>query len=169
LHVFIAPTEPPRGILRTAKQTTDILWKQGRLDLKNPSLFEQYFQSLYGAVQTDPGVEAAEKELRFEDSASLFRMIEDSGIPVVAPYPGGEDRIEDIRRQGITRLGLRRLQRFLVNLYPQEIDELNHAGAIDAFSDKLYVVVKGYASVYDERFGFTWKGPPLAEPEQLIA
>ena len=96
-------------------------------------------------------------------------MIEDSGVPVVAPYPGSEDRIEDFRRQGISRLGLRRLQRFLVNLYPQEIDELNRAGAIYSLTDKLYVVVKGYASVYDERFGFTWKGPPLAEPEHLIA
>jgi CRISPR-associated endonuclease/helicase Cas3 len=169
LHVFIAPTEPPRGILRTAKKTTELFWKQGRLDLKDPALFEQYFRSLYGAVQTDPGVEAAEKELRFEDSAHYFQMIDDSGIPVVAPYEGSEKRIENIRREGITRLGLRGLQRYLVNLYPQEIDELNRAGAIDALDSRLYAVVEGFASVYDPRFGFTWKGPPLAEPEKLIA
>ena len=169
LHVFVAPTEPPRGILRAAKKTTEILWKEGSLDLKDPALFEEYFRRLYRVVQTDPGVEAAEKELRFEDSARDFRMIEDSGTPVVAPYPGSEDRVEDVRRRGITRLGLRRLQRFLVNLYPQEIGELSRAGAIDALDDRLYVVVKGYAALYNERFGFTWKGPPLAEPEDLIA
>jgi len=169
LHVFVAPTEPPRGILRTAKQTTEVLWRQGRLHLKNPALFEEYFRSLYQVVQTDPGIEASEKELRFEDTAREFRMIEDSGTPVVAPYPGSEDRVDDVRRWGITRLGLRRLQRFLVNLYPQEIDELKRAGAIDALDDGLYVVVKGFASIYDARFGFAWKGPLLAKPEDLIA
>jgi hypothetical protein len=159
LHVFVAPTEPPRGVLRTGKKITEVLREQGRLDLKNPALFEEYFRRLYQVVQTDPGVEASERELRFEDSAHDFRMIEESGTPVVAPYSGSESRVEDVRRRGITRLGFRRLQRFLVNLYPQEIDELSRAGAIDAL---------GFASVYDERFGFTWKGPPLAEPEHLM-
>ena len=168
LHVFVAPTEPPRGILRTAKQITEILWKQERLDLKKPGLFEEYFRGLYGAVQTDVGVIGAEKGLCFQDSADKFRMIEDSGVPVVAPYAGSDERVADVRYK-ISRLGMRRLQPFLVNLYPQEIAALRSAGALDPVDEHLFAVAKPFVSIYQQRFGFAWKGDPLAEPEELIA
>ncbi|MDR3703531.1 MAG: CRISPR-associated endonuclease Cas3'' [Candidatus Sulfopaludibacter sp.] len=167
LHVFVAPTEPPRGILRTAKETTWVLWNQGRLDLSDADLFQEYFRRLYGMVETDAGVIAAEKELRFRDSADNFRMIDDSGIAVVAPYRGSDERIADVRHN-ITRLGMRRLQPYLVSLYPQEIDQLNRAGALDPLDDHLFAVSPPFVSLYHPRFGFTWQAHPLAEPRQLI-
>jgi hypothetical protein len=131
-------------------------------------LFEEYFRRLYGMVQTDTGVIAAEKGLCFQDSADKFRMIEESGIPVVAPYAGSDERIADVRYK-ITRLGMRRLQPFLVSLYPQEIAALLGVGALDPLDERLFAVAKPFVSIYQERFGFTWRGDPLAEPEELIA
>jgi CRISPR-associated endonuclease/helicase Cas3 len=168
LHVFIAPTKPPRD-LRPAKQTAELLWNQGLLDLKNPDLFPEYFRQLYAVMPDDPGVLAAERGLCFEESARLFRMIDDAGtFAVVAPYGTAEERVADIRR-GINRFALRRLQPFLVNLYRQEIDQLLQAGALEQINDRLYCTVIGFEGIYDLRFGFAWKGAPTAEPASLIA
>jgi CRISPR-associated endonuclease/helicase Cas3 len=169
LHVFIAPTQPPRD-LRIAKQTVEVLWDEGLLDLKNPALFPEYFRRLYLMLPDDPGVLAAERELRFEESARLFRMIDDEGtLAVVAPYGDAAERIASVRRDGITRVGLRRLQPFLVNLYRQEVEGLLRAGALEQLDDGLYCTVVGFEGIYDQRFGFAWKGTPAAEPESLIA
>ncbi|HUE01162.1 MAG TPA: DEAD/DEAH box helicase, partial [Bryobacteraceae bacterium] len=168
LHIFIAPTDPPRD-LRPALRTAESLWNQGVLDLKNPDLFPEFFRQLYSVLTDDPGVLAAERELCFEESARKFRMIDDEGTySVVAPYGGAGYRVADIRK-GITRIGLRRLQPFLVNLYKQEVDELLNAGALEQLDEKLYCTVVGFERIYDQWFGFSWKGAPAAEPESLIA
>lgn len=169
LHVFVAPTKPPPD-LRPAKQTAEAIWTEGSLDLKSPALFPEYFRRLYSVLPDDPGVLAAERELCFERSASLFRMIDDNGtIAVVAPYGASGYRVDGIRRFGLTRVGLRRLQPFIVNLYRQEIEELLRAGALEQLDERLYSVVTGYEGVYDKEFGFSWKGTPAAEPASLIA
>ncbi len=169
LHVFIAPTKPPKD-LRIAKQTAKDLWEEGQLDLRNPELFPEYFRRLYRVLPDDPGVLAAERDMRFEESARLFRMIDDdSAFAVVAPYGGAADRIAGIRRDGVTRIGLRRLQPFIVSLYKQEVEGLLKAGALDLLEDGLYCTVVGFERIYDQRFGFAWKGTAVAEPESLIA
>lgn len=168
LHVFVAPTKPP-GDLRPAKQTAEGMWSEGLLNLKAPAMFYEYFRRLYSVLPNDPGVLTAERELRFEESARLFRMIDDKGTySVVAPYGDAIERVAGVR-DGITRAGLRRLQPFLVNLYGQEIDQLLWAGALEQLDDRLYCTVVGFEGIYDQRFGFAWTGIPAAEPESLIA
>src|SRR3954451_4600200 len=44
LHVFFAPTRPPRGILRTAEEVARTMWKGGELDLREPGTFQKYFR-----------------------------------------------------------------------------------------------------------------------------
>lgn len=168
LHVFIAPTQPPRD-LRPARQTAEMLWNRGLLDLENPDLFPEYFRQLYSVLPDDPGVLAAERGLCFEESARKFRMIDDDGtIAVVAPYGAAAYRVADIRN-GLTRTGLRRLQPFLVGLYKQEVEQLLNAGALEELDDGLYCTVVGFERIYDQWFGFSWQGTPAAEPESLIA
>lgn len=169
VRVFFPPSQPPAGILRTAAKTAEVMWKQGLLDLKAPDTFTRYFEGLYGKVEQDPGVMAAERELCFEQAAERFRMIEEKGEAVVSPYGEGQRRAEEIRRDGVSRQGLRRLQPFVVNLYRQEIEELETAGAIERLDDRLWTVVTGFERVYGARFGFGWKGPVAADPEALIA
>lgn len=169
-HVFIfqPPSEPPRGILRQAKQRAEGMWKEGRLDLNNPETFREFFRRLYSTVETDPGVLQAEREFRFSDSAQLFEMIEDVGEAVVAPYGNWSERVQEIRWTGVTRTALRRLQPYLAKLYPQEITALRAAGALEELESRLWVVVPGYEHIYDERFGFTWNGGISADPESLV-
>jgi len=169
LHVFIAPTKPPRGILQTAQELAWTMWKEGRLDLAKLSMFPEYFARLYRLAEQDgPGVMAAEGAQNFKDVASLFRMIEETGEAVVAPYGDWAERVNDIRRNGITRQRMRRLQPFFVSLYRQEIDTLNKAGALERIQDTFWAVVPQFR-IYDERWGFGWKGPLAMEPGDLIA
>jgi CRISPR-associated endonuclease/helicase Cas3 len=169
LHVFFAPTMPPRGILRTAESVARVMWREGSLDLTAPETFAKYFSRLYRSAEHDArSVMAAEREQRFADVAELFQMIPETGEAVVAPYGDWERRVEDIRREGISRERMRRLQRFLVNLYPQEIEELRRAGALERIEETFWAVLPGFR-VYDKRWGFGWKGRVAAEPEVLIA
>jgi len=169
LHVFFAPTRPPRGILRTGEAVARSMWTAGTLDLKLPRTFVEYFKRLYRSAEQDTrSVIAAEQEQRFVDVAALFRIIPDSGEPVVAPFGDWEQRVADVRRDGITMVRMRRLQRFLVNLYPEEITTLNQAGALERIADAFWAVVPGFR-IYDGRWGFGWKDQPLPEPEDLIA
>lgn len=169
LHVFVAESKPPLGILRTAEGVARIMWKEGRLDLGNPATFTEYFARLYDRVEQDArGVTAAEREQRFEDVAKLFRMIDESGEPVVAPWGDWGRRVDDVRRNGVSRKRMRRLQPFMVSLYKQEIEALNGAGALERVAETFWAVAPGFR-VYSERWGFGWRGKVASEPEDLIA
>jgi hypothetical protein len=146
------------------------MWLEGRLDLRKPATFVEYFARLYGMAEQDTaGVMAAERTQRFAEAAKLFRMIDDSGEPVVAPYGDWQARVEEIRQRGISRDRMRRLQPLLVSLYRrQEIEPLLQAGALERIEDMFWVVAPGFR-VYAQRWGFGWAGRLYSEPEDLIA
>lgn len=119
-------------------------------------------------METDPGVLEAERNFEFAKSAQLFEMIEEIGGPVVAPYGKWRERVELLRHTGTTRLALRRLQPYMVNLYPQEIRTLKNAGAIEQLDNLLWAVALGNEHVYDERFGFSSSGEVIPNAEQFV-
>jgi CRISPR-associated endonuclease/helicase Cas3 len=170
LRVFFPPKLPPRGILRTGFERAQGMWKEGILKLTDPSTFSEYYKRVYSLVETDPGVLAAERELRFKDSAGLFKMIDEVGEQVVAPFGKAEERLLEIGYTGITRVAMRRLQPYLVTLYRQEIDTLRRAGAIVPIAEECEVwqVLPQFRHVYNDRFGFGWQGSLAADPESLI-
>jgi CRISPR-associated endonuclease/helicase Cas3 len=171
LRIFFPVKPPPRGILRIGAQRAETLWKEGKLDLTSPATFHEYYRRLYNSLERDPGVLAAEKDLCFKQSAELFKMIEQPGVQIVAPYGDSEEKLRQIDFSGITRKAMRRLQPFLVTLYPQEIETLRRAGAIIPIAKdcEVWRVLPNFKHAYDPIFGFQWQGPLAAEPESLIA
>lgn len=169
LRVFFAESKPPVPILRMGQETARTMWKEGTLDLVRPATFRDYFKRLYQRTDADPGVLTAERELRFEEAARLFRIIEEQGETLIAPYGDAEAVVTELRDQGITRPLLRRLQSYSVTLYDQEIRTLKQAGSIELLIDKLWTVLPPYRRIYSEQFGFGWQGPIAAEPGELIA
>ena len=171
LRIFFPPQPPPPGILRMGYQRAYAMWQEGILDLADPVTFTEYFRRLYSLVDTDPGVLAAERELRFEDSAALFRLIEETGEQIVAPYGPAEERLRQFDFSGISRGAMRALQPFLVTLYARECDELRRAGAIVPIAQGVRVcrLLPPFHRLYNDRFGFGWQGTIAAEPEGLIA
>jgi CRISPR-associated endonuclease/helicase Cas3 len=171
LRIFFPVKPPPRGILRIGAERAAALWKEGKLDLTEPATFKEYYRRLYNSLERDPGVLAAERDLCFKESAELFKMIEDVGVQIIAPYGDAEDKLRQLDFTGINRKAMRRLQPFLVTLYRQEIDLLRKAGAIMPIAEgcEVWRVLPQFKRIYDPSFGFQWQGPLAAEPETLIA
>jgi CRISPR-associated endonuclease/helicase Cas3 len=170
LRVFVAPKQPPRGMLRIGFERAKGMWKEGILELGRPDTFTVYYERFYRLLDADPGVLAAERDLRFADSASLFNLIDDVGEQIVAPYRYASDRVREIEYSGVTRLAMRRLQPFLVTLYRQEVEALRRAGAVAPIAEgvNIWQVLPQFPHVYSERFGFQWQGEIAAEPESLV-
>lgn len=170
LRVFFAPTEPPRGILRTAQQEAKSLWKSQQLDIRHPDTFRRFFRGLYNKCETDKGVLAAEGEFQFDDVASRFKMIADEGVPVVCPYGKAGQLLTEIAAHGITRLRFRSLQPYIVTVYPGQITELERSGAAAPIAEglRLFRLMPGYEHLYDDRLGLRWKSPIARDPATLI-
>ena len=146
-----------------------MLLREGQLDLTSAAVFREYFRRLYASSDTDPGVIAAEREFDFPRVAELFEMIRDDGKPVVAPYGDSGKWVHLIREKGINREYLRRLQRYIVNLYQEEIQKLQGNGQIEKVDGlDLWVTTEyGPGGCYTPRFGFVAREGPL-DPAELF-
>jgi hypothetical protein len=107
-------------------------------------------------------------------------MIDDAGVSLVAPYGEAMVHVARLRRDGPTRDGFRRLQRFTVSLRPQELDRLYglgflepvfrgaNVGSQDERRNVLWTIGEDMPKVYSARFGFGWDAGERFEPVHLI-
>jgi CRISPR-associated endonuclease/helicase Cas3 len=165
--VFRAPTDPPKGTPQAGLKAALQFYLEGRLDLHDPDVFPLYTKRVLQTRQPDPGnVLGCESELDFEESARNFKMIDDAGTSVVVPYGEGWERVQQVRRDGPSRDGLRGLQRYTVTVYDRELYKLKNAGFVEplfaqteeeANDEKQTWVVRGDLRPlpYSERFGLT--------------
>ncbi len=178
--VFRAPSKPPaRSLQRGLEETLDF-FNKGLPNLADPDVFAKYTKLLLSNLGQDgtdtPHVLAEEELLNFPEVAARFRMIEDSGRPVVADYGDAWDRVLDLRRNGPSRQALRRLQRYTVSLQPQEIARLQRLGVLEPLlysrdqskPTTSWVLKEKVVGVYDLRFGFGWQGGERVEPFELM-
>jgi CRISPR-associated endonuclease/helicase Cas3 len=179
--VFRAPSKPPAKSLQRGLEETLDFFQKGLPNLADPDIFAKYTRLLLSNLGQDgtdtPHVLAQERDLNFPEVAARFRMIEDSGQPVVADYGDAWQRVLELRaKDGVSRQAFRRLQRYTVSLQPQEIAHLQKLGVLDPLlysSDESrpttsWVLKEKVIGVYDERFGFGWQGGERVEPTELI-
>jgi CRISPR-associated endonuclease/helicase Cas3 len=179
--VFRAASKPPAAALRRGLAETLDFFEDGLPDLADPEIFPRYAKRLMNSLGQDGNdtqqVLAHERQLDFPEVSARFRMIEDTGQPVVADYGEAWDRVLELRRpNGVSRHAFRRLQRFTVSLQPQEISRLNKLGVLepllyrndDSGPTTSWVLKQKCSGVYDPRFGFGWQGGERYEPEGLF-
>ena len=183
--VFRAPSLPPAASLRRGFQETLDFFRKGPPNLADPDLFSKYTKLLLSSLGQDgtdaPEVLAYERDLNFPEVAARFRMIEDSGVPVVADYGNAWERVLELRRNGPSRVAFRRLQRYTVSLHPQELARLRRLGVLepllpnwdvtgrqDESVSSSWALKPSIAGVYDSRFGFGWQGGERFEPDNFI-
>jgi CRISPR-associated endonuclease/helicase Cas3 len=163
-HVFVGPSEPPRGTLANGAGVVKGYLLDGGVDLFAPDLPARYFQALTELAGTSSKIPELEKRLNFPEVARLFRMIDDEGTPVIAPY-GDEWRkaVAAVRAApGISTF--RRLQAYTVSLDKGWLGQLQDKGALEpllAGSEESWIVRPGYEAVYSDRFGFGGEDTPL--------
>ena len=180
--VFRAPSKPPAKSLERGLGETLNFFRQGTPNLADPELFVKYSKRLLLGLDSNldgNDVLPYERDLDFPEVESRFRMIEDSGTPVVADYGNAWARVLNLRENGASRAGLRRLQRYTVSLQPQEIARLQKLGVLEpllrnvALADeppKAWVLKQNvFPPVYDERFGFSWQGGEGYQVEGVFA
>ncbi len=173
-EVFVAETSPPQGLLRKGFETALGMLREakGAIDLFDPAVYERYFRKLHNASEIDAhGIQALRKEFNYRQVAERFQVIEETGTEaVVVPYSDeAAARVERLRCDGPSRLALRRLQPFLVKIYPKQVRALGEAGAVERVAEQALVIAPAYRGLYDERFGLVLDGPLAADPEALMA
>jgi CRISPR-associated endonuclease/helicase Cas3 len=98
----------------------------------NPDIFARYFSALYDRVPTDAqDIQALRADWRFDSVAKAARVIEDGGRSVLVPYRDGRRWVRRLRRLGTFDVPtLRRLQRYAVNLRPNDFAEAERLGLV---------------------------------------
>jgi len=175
-HIFRAPSQPPSNSLRRALAVAlkYLHTPAFELNLNVPGLFLKYFSEVLdpNKVTTDsPGIALLEKEMDFPSVEDKFRMIDENGQTILAPYGDWKQLLKPLRYGGPTRENLRKLQRYFVQLYDREIEQLQRHGLIEPLypgADCAWAVRDGAEYVYSPEFGFGWQGREGVEPERSI-
>ena len=160
---------PPEFYAFATEQTRELLKKIGsdpdRLAV-DPGLYPAYHETLIAWKPTDvKSIQDARAKLDFETVAEKFQIIEQAGETVVIPYRArgldpaskseAEHLIADIAlKKYATIEQRRRLQRFAVSVYPQEIRVLRGSGSIVPLVAGDESVWKlDHPASYDDSFG----------------
>jgi CRISPR-associated endonuclease/helicase Cas3 len=180
--IFRAPTRPPAPSLVAGLNASQQLYCEGRFDLNDPALFALYTERVLQTRPRDPDdVLGKEERLDFPGVAASFRMIDSSGAAIIVPYEGGWSRVQQMRLAPDVPLRerLRRLQRYTVTVYPQELRRLRAEGLIEPLlpclseesqDDGMPWVIRGdmQPCPYSERFGLSWQAMEV-EPLTMMA
>jgi CRISPR-associated endonuclease/helicase Cas3 len=139
VRVFLPEDEryPPGGYEAAARVTRILLRERGpeRMDLQSPKLFEEYYRRFYDLTGFATGERGKTKDLLsfvgqldFEETARLYRLIDQDAINVVVPWdPEAFQALrDDLREAGRpSTLWIRRARPHTVNLYrPKPQDPL---------------------------------------------
>jgi CRISPR-associated endonuclease/helicase Cas3 len=171
--VFRTQSFPPRGTPRQAMEVTESLLREagGDLDPSDPDLFEKFFRMLYLVKDLDARrIQTLRQEFSFASVGRELKLIEDGFTkPVVVPYGEAGTHVQELRLKGPTRETLRRLQRFIVNIYPDAFAKFCGAGALEEVVEGIFVLAKPYEKSYDETFGLLTGDEPQADPAALVS
>lgn len=171
--VFVPPKRPPSGILRKAAEITELMIKSGLKDPLSHNIFEEYFSRLYWSVNNLDAADIIplltvkdDFAIQFRTAAGAFRIIDDTmQKPILVPYCEGKELIELLRRIGPERWLLRKLQRYSVNVYKDDLTAmLNRGSAVEIHPD-IYALLNDVE--YNEKTGLA-VNKEFFEPEVFI-
>ena len=185
VYVFVPPTAPPQGLLRMAAQATRILWAALPSDAEPMGVkrFAEYFRKLYDDADLDEknicrllrvGREA---DVAFRTAAEKFRLIDEqeSATVFVRYRRDGQDEGIDkwlnvLKKNGPDRWLLRKLQRYGVTIYRNDLQRLLGQGDVEPLGGDfpgLYVQSANNDVLYDKVLGINVDGAP-GDPGGLV-
>ncbi len=156
LRVFVADTQPPKGVPQTGLAITQSMLRANPdLDLFAAEPHRAYFERLYGAANTDAkNIQDPRERLDFKTVAQRYALIEDDwSAPVVVRFGRATSLLETLGDRGPSRAILRALGRFTVNVPRDLVQQWLHVG--DAIQDESsgVVALAEHVDAYDLRFG----------------
>lgn len=145
----------PSDSYREATDRTQALVRAGGLSLDEPNHMRQYFERLYGEGDLGREIEDLRAEMKFRKVNDEFEIISDRTQSVFVPYDtDAREAIAELNQTGVLHLRLRRrLQRYTIGLYPNQIYAGAARGVLYEVRAKLglWVCAEGF---YDEKLGF---------------
>ena len=166
LYIFEADTphirKPPTFIQQGAEITREIL--RAYKDPTSLAAIQSYYERLYALLDNhafdeqrimacfEKGI-GNEPNFDFKAAAERFRLIMDATRPVIIPYDqAAEKLIAEARWSPFPAALARQFQLFSVNIYEQEYENLNAAGAIEIIGE-IYSVLRSKEEFYDDETG----------------
>ena len=135
-------------------------------------------KAILDCVHLDPR-EGDSLDIRFEQIANKFQMIESNMQPVIVPYVGGseiqggsiEQLLNDLEYADQVGGIARKLQRYLVQIPEQGIKALRAYGAVQAiqpekFGDQFLRLEN--KDLYDPECGLSWENPAWINSESTV-
>lgn len=180
--VFVPETAAPPGLLRQGEQATISLLSGHTGDPLDHALFDDYFTQLYRGCDLDEkriGEELNPRKYRpgmlnLRSAADKFKLIdnEESGYrSVYVPYrrKATDEQfatwLATLRKEGVQRWLMRKLQRYSVNLPGRQFDRLLRDGDISEAIPGVFVLKSD--AQYDDCLGLLVGGP--LSPSQLCS
>lgn len=135
----------PQGTYRTATHIAKSLLAKDGVDLHNPKIYHQYFQTLYRIVRENLdayGIQELRQEFDYPQVAEKFKLIQDDSFPVVVHYapksapgadPAGEllSQIRSNPNPALSRQTWRKLQPYLVQVPKSKFEQYEVGGFIN--------------------------------------
>lgn len=166
VFVFNPPKQSPAGRLLKAENAALEMFRvfPELASALMPEAFRQYFIRYFGGLNGFDehqimdllaGGDACRFKIQFRTAAKRFKLINDAmqhGVVVRYCSEGHDSKnlIENLRYGGSSRGLMRQLQRFSVNVYDQDLQQLRQNGLIEQVND---VWVQTAESFYDPVFG----------------
>ncbi|MDX1918638.1 MAG: CRISPR-associated helicase Cas3' [Candidatus Caenarcaniphilales bacterium] len=180
LIVFKPPQghNSPKGHLSECERAFDQLRRHHKQDLLSLDAFNTYFAELFFRKQDnnkkafdDKGILGYLDYFDFAEASQNFKLIEKETIPVIVPYgQRGQqliDKIDNLEKPDF--LLVREAQRFSVNLYQGQFNNLKNSGVIKSkFEDQLHYlpsISRGANLTYSAELGLQLDS---AHPEESL-
>lgn len=169
VQVFLPPKSAPNGLLRKGEDTCRMLACLEDFDPQNPQEYTRYFEHFYTKVNDD-GSTWLMKNLLPEFSSDMnfsmnlrtagqeFKLIDDQGQQaVLVRYHRSEMPLDQLSKTGPTRILLRRLQRYTVNLSQRDFQNAQAYGVVEEIHPGFWAWNGQYSDVFGlDLFGTGW-------------
>lgn len=164
--IFIPPSEPPKGQLTLARDTSVSLLYGFHGNFQSPETFKKYFDKFYAGVRNHDKNNVLEKlqqtayelQVQFRTAAQRFKMIDDEDtVSVIVRYEDNDSLLNILAKGEPDRWLLRKLQRYTVTLYKYQFEKMRQRGEIAEICQGFYA--QSESGVYHSTLGL------LPEPE----
>ncbi len=151
---------PPPPYKTATDETCKLLTNYEEEDLAvRHKIFADYFRRLYNVLDTGDKIQAEREKLNYRKVFQLAKVIDNEGIGVIVQFGNAENIIKKIRGKNLRtekllfgRDDMRSLQRFMVNLYPQNFAKLEQKKQLQPLLEgtNLDLFVVNVGSYHDE-------------------
>lgn len=147
----------PIEIRNATEVMSDILELDPNIDWFAPDIMRLYFKKLYSRTPSFDREKIIEKlsssrKSEFETVADKFQLIDTPPSTIIVNYEKAQDLIEELKKDGPTRILYRKLGRFCVDISKKVFDKFRKNGVIEEIYPNFFFSPQ--TSDYDENVGF---------------